>query len=249
MGFRRGRGRDGGQAALRPACSGPRTGTAGPSAARPPRSSEARPASTDSAAETPNTTIRPVWNGPDSRLGKNSRPVSSARLAAGSLASTPVGASRCPTGFTPSTDANSEDTGGRVAIWWATPDGTPTLVRPPLSVDGSVLDRPAIISVKTTPMDTAVPELWKVARIPDAAPRSLAGTLPMIEEEFGEANIPLPIPFMAMSRAKTQYGKFTGTSISPMKLAANTAIPAVAMPREPNLSDKIPETGPDTRNP
>jgi hypothetical protein len=30
--------------------------------------------------------------------------------------------------------------------------------------------------------------------MPEAAPRWLAGTLPMIEEELGAANIPLPIP-------------------------------------------------------
>ena len=71
-------------------------------------------------------------------------------------------------------------------------------------MDGSELDRPAIISVNTTPMDTAVPEFWNVERMPEAAPRSPAGTLPMIEEEFGEANIPLPIPFSAMSSANAQ---------------------------------------------
>ena len=87
---------------------------------------------------------------------------------------------------------------------WATPEGTPTLVRPPLSEVGSLLDRPAISSVKTMPMETAVPEFWNVARMPEAAPRSLAGTLPMIEDEFGEANIPLPIPFSAISAANTQ---------------------------------------------
>jgi hypothetical protein len=218
-------------------------------ALRPPRSREARPASTDRAAETPNTTIRPLWNGPDSRLGKNSRPVTARWLAAGNFASTPVGASRCWIGFTPRTDANSDATGGSVATWWATPDGTPSRVSPLVKVDGRLLDRPAIISVKTTPMDTAVPEFWNVERIPEATPRSRAGTLPMIEEEFGEANMPLPIPFSAISRAKAQYGKFTGSSIKATKLAANTAIPQVAIPREPNLSDRMPDVGPDTRNP
>jgi hypothetical protein len=116
-------------------------------------------------------------------------------------------------------------------------------------VDGSDEDSPAIISVNTTPMDTAVPEFWNVARIPDAAPRSAAGTLPMIEDEFGEANMPDPIPFRATNRANAQYGKLVGSSISPTNDSANTAIPDVAIPREPNLSDKIPDVGPDTRNP
>ena len=34
-----------------------------------------------------------------------------------------------------------------------------------------------------------------------------------------------------------------------MKLDANTAAPPVAIPREPNLSDMMPEIGPATRNP
>ena len=34
-----------------------------------------------------------------------------------------------------------------------------------------------------------------------------------------------------------------------MKLPPKTAIPAVAMPRDPNLSDRKPATGPETRNP
>jgi hypothetical protein len=52
-------------------------------AARLPRSSDASPASTDSPADTLNTTIRPLWNGPDSKPGKNSCPVSAARDEAG----------------------------------------------------------------------------------------------------------------------------------------------------------------------
>ena len=71
----------------------------------------------------------------------------------------------------------------------------------------------------------------------------------MIEEELGAANMPVPIPFTAMSRAKTQYGKSTGSSIRPMKLLPNTAIPAVAMPRVPNRSDRVPDTGPEMRKP
>ena len=66
---------------------------------RLPPSREARPASTDSAADTLNTTIRPLWNGPDSSDGKNVRPVSAAWLAAGSRVRTPDGASRCCIGF------------------------------------------------------------------------------------------------------------------------------------------------------
>lgn len=148
--------------------------------------------------------MRPLWNGPDSSDGKKLWPVSAAWLAAGSFASTPLGASRCWTGLTPRTEANSDETGGSDATWCATAPGTPSLVRPPDSVVGSEFDRPAIISVNTTPMETAVPEFWNVERIPEAAPRSRAGTDPMIEEEFGEANMPLPTPFSAIISANAQ---------------------------------------------
>ena len=40
--------------------------------------------------------------------------------------------------------------------------------------------------------------------MPEAAPRYRAGTLPMIEEELGAPNMPLPIPLMAMITAKAQ---------------------------------------------
>ncbi len=39
------------------------------------------------------------------------------------------------------------------------------------AVPGRLVARPAIISEKNRPIDSAVPEFWKVERIPDAAPR------------------------------------------------------------------------------
>ncbi len=128
--------------------------------------------------------------------------------------------------------------GGSEPICWARLCATPWPCRPLVSVFGRVLASPAIMSEKNTPIDRAVPEFWNVERMPDAAPRCRACTLPMMEEELGEANMPLPIPFAAMSRAKAQYGKSTGSSIRPMKLPPKTTIPAVAIPREPNLSDR-----------
>ncbi len=71
----------------------------------------------------------------------------------------------------------------------------------------------------------------------------------MTEAEFGAANMPPPIPFAAVSRAKAQYGKFDGIIIMPTKLAPNTTIPAVAKPRAPNRSDRYPEIGPEMRIP
>ena len=40
--------------------------------------------------------------------------------------------------------------------------------------------------------------------MPEAAPRCRAGTLLMIDEELGAANIPLPMPLAAISSAKAQ---------------------------------------------
>ena len=65
----------------------------------------------------------------------------------------------------------------------------------------------------------------------------------MIDDVLGAANMPLPIPFAAMSRAKAQYEKSTGSSIRPMKLPPNTTIPAVAKPRAPKRSDRVPASG------
>ncbi len=64
--------------------------------------------------------------------------------------------------------------------------------------------RPAIISEKKTPIESAVPEFWNVARMPEATPRWRAGTLLMIDDVLGAANMPLPMPLAAMSSAKAQ---------------------------------------------
>ena len=82
--------------------------------------------------------------------------------------------------------------------------GDALLLRPLVSVCGRLLASPAIISEKKTPIESAVPEFWKVERIPEAAPRWAGGTLPMIEEELGAANMPTPMPLMRMSSANAQ---------------------------------------------
>src|ERR1700756_5615371 len=100
--------------------------------------------------------------------------------------------------------ANTVETGGRGAIELAGASGTPWAVRPAVSVFGSVLARPAIISEKKMPMDSDMPEFWKVDRMPDAAPRLGAGTEEMIEAVLGAANRPEPIPLPKMSNANAQ---------------------------------------------
>src|SRR5579875_311428 len=140
-------------------------------------------------------------------------------------------------------------TGGRWLTRAATGAGTPWAVSPPASVLGRVEARPAIISEKKMPMDRDMPEFWNVDRMPDAAPRCPAGTALMIAEVFGEANSPEPIPLPKISSANSQYGKFTGSSISPVKQHAASSRPAVANGRGPYRSDSAPETGPATRKP
>ena len=106
--------------------------------------------------------------------------------------------------MTPRSAANNEDTGGREPTWWATLCATPCCCSPLLSVVESVPVSPAIMSEKKIPMESAVPEFWNVARMPEAAPRNEAGTLLMMDEVLGAANIPLPMPLAAMSSAKPQ---------------------------------------------
>ena len=93
---------------------------------------------------------------------------------------------------------------------------------------GSVAASPTIISEKKTPIDSDVPELKNVARIPEAAPRSWAGTLFMMPVVFGAENRPEPMPFTTSKTANSQYGKFVGNNASPAKLIATTTNPPVA---------------------
>jgi hypothetical protein len=152
------------------------------------------------------TTPRPWWNGPAIRCGKNARPVRTWRFADESELSDCWLDSGCAIGFSPSKAQNKDDTGGSLPIWCAAGAGTPCCSRPWVNVIGKVDARPAIIREKNTPMESAVPEFGNVDRIPDAAPRCRARTLPMIEEEFSELKTPTPIPFTTISTAIAQYG-------------------------------------------
>jgi len=71
-------------------------------------------------------------------------------------------------------------------------------------VRGSVAASPAIISEKKMPMDSDIPEFMNVDRMPEAAPRYLAGTLLMMAEVFGDANSPEPSPLHKMISANSQ---------------------------------------------
>jgi len=74
---------------------------------------------------------------------------------------------------------------------------------------------------------------WKVARIPDAAPRCSAGTEFMMAVVLGAANVPIPTPKRMRSRTKASRLKLAGSCIIPTKATAVMSIPAVAKPRAP----------------
>jgi len=94
-------------------------------------------------------------------------------------------------------------TGGSPATWPAVSGGTPCARSPARSVCGSDPARPEIISEKHTPMDSAVPEFWKVERMPEATPRCSGATLPMIADVFGAENMPWPMPLSSSSPANS----------------------------------------------
>ena len=71
-----------------------------------------------------------------------------------------------------------------------------------MSVVGSVAANPTTIKEKNTPIDTDEPELKKVIRIPEAAPRCGAGTLFITTAAFGELKTPDPTPLRKGSPAK-----------------------------------------------
>src|SRR5271156_785230 len=114
---------------------------------------------------------------------------------------------------------------------------------PLLSVWGRLEASPATISEKKMPMDRAMPEFWKVARMPEAEPRWPAGTALMIAEVFGEVNRPEPTPLPTISNENAHSGKTTGSSIRPVKQRAGRMRPEVANSRGPYRSDRMPEIG------
>src|SRR5262249_17231245 len=127
--------------------------------------------------------------------------------------------------------------------------GTPCCSRPAVRVGGRLAASPTIIREKKIPIDRAEPELKNVPRMPAAAPRCPAGTAPMTAEVLGEEKRPEPIPLIATRTAKSQYGKSTGSTTSPTKLAATTSAPPTANGRAPKWSDSQPDTGPASRQP
>ena len=71
----------------------------------------------------------------------------------------------------------------------------------------------------------------------------------MTPARLGAANAPMANPFINNKRAKAGYGKSTGNSSKRPKDRAAASMPPVAKGREPKRSERIPLTGPATRNP
>jgi pimeloyl-ACP methyl ester carboxylesterase len=78
--------------------------------------------------------------------------------------------------------------GGMQAYHWAACH--PDMVERAAIVCGSARARPATMSEKKMPIDSAVPAFWQVARIPEATPRCDDGTLLMIADVLGAENMP-----------------------------------------------------------
>src|SRR5487761_587935 len=108
--------------------------------------------------------------------------------------------------------------GGRWEIVVAADAGMPCAVSP-LNMDaGSLLARTATISEKKMPMESTDAEFMKVAIMPPAAPRWLAGTEFIISARLGE------------------------TKIRTRNVAAVISEPPTVNAFAPNLSDRIPDS-------
>ncbi|MFF3580151.1 hypothetical protein [Streptomyces mirabilis] len=82
-------------------------------------------------------------------------------------------------------------------------------------------------------MDSTIPAFWKVARMPEAAPRASGGTFDMMMEVFGAANRPPPSPLRRTRKAKSGLPKSVGSTSSPANEAAITMNPETANGRAP----------------
>ena len=94
--------------------------------------------------------------------------------------------------------------------------------------------RPAIISEKKTPIDSAMPEFWKVdAHARGRAARFRAGTLLMIDEVFGAANRPAPMPLKKMMQRERRVAGSPPAAAAARRRrsAATSSPPAGEQPR------------------
>jgi hypothetical protein len=141
-------------------------------------------------------------------------------------------------GLLPRNAANISPTGGTSLTAEIACCGRPCAARPVRSASGSDEDSPATNSEKNTPIESTMPEFWKVARMPEATPRWSAGTAFMTAVVLGAENRPEPTPLKNSSTANDGYEKFTGISSNPTKVSAMMTRPPVASSLAPYLSDR-----------
>src|SRR5260370_13657095 len=139
--------------------------------------------------------------------------------------------------------------GGRCAMARGACPGTPFVISTVERVAGSAAARPSVTILKKRPMLTRVALFWKVARIPEEAPRVSGGTLLIIELVLGEANKPDPQPSMKGSTAKTGLLKLAGSKVSPRKPSTWRSMPVVEKRRAPKRSERYPLMRPITMKP
>lgn len=161
---------------------------------RRPRRAEASAPTSAIAAAAVNTVTRPSCTEPDTSSGKNVRPVSTWMLCCGNPFSAPVPAQHVLDRVVAEERREQgahrrqrRDIGRGVRTHALALEAGGEGVRERAGQAGDH-------QREEMPMDSDEPEFWNVERIPDATPRSAAGTLPMIAEVFGVENMPCPMP-------------------------------------------------------
>jgi hypothetical protein len=110
--------------------------------------------------------------------------------------------SSSPTGFCPRKAPKSEVVGCELAREVRIPrsgEPTPSPARAVPTEWLSPEERPVITMVKKKTRESCWPVFWSVASIPEAAPRSPAGTEFITAAALGDANIPMPQPMRKSS--------------------------------------------------
>ena len=109
-------------------------------------------------------------------------------------------------GLYPRKAANNANVGGicdrEVAMW-----GAPALVIADANAFGRLPVSAPITSVKRSVSPTVLPVFCRVSSIPVAVLRRSGGTVPIMEDTFGEENIPKPMPIKKSETANSGYWK------------------------------------------
>ena len=191
-----------------------------------PRDHEAIADKTNKMIEKIRVRCKPFINGPDMSDGKNVLPVKYETFAAGNAAKALAG-TKCEIGLYPKNAANKLETGGVMEICVARLVEIFCATKPVFNVCGRVDESPKIIRLKNMPIESTMPEFVKVARMPDAWPRSFAGTEFMMAALFGAAKSPNAVPIKKSKTANGTYEKSAGNKNKPPKHSAAKIMPPV----------------------